>query len=221
MIALIMASTAGTAAIYGSGVTNDTFAAEIRLPTPLRSPAKKKTVRPREPKVPPREQSPIPISQNKPKGSGDPMPVASNGSGAAGTFAAQSLGASGMKSAVPGASVPGLPGAVWADENSDGTVDGFVYNGQFYAGVPGRAIGGALAGNTNSGAALGAAAGAVVTGVRIPTGAILGAAVGGLPGAVWADRNNDGVVDGYVYNGQYYAGAPTIMPTISRGPERG
>jgi hypothetical protein len=25
---------------------------------------------------------------------------------------------------------------------------------------------------------------------------------------VWADQNNDGVVDGYMYNGQYVAGAP-------------
>ena len=54
------------------------------------------------------------------------------------------------------------------------------------------------------GAAGGAAVGAVVPGVSV----IEGAAVGGLAGAVWADRNNDGVVDGYVYNGQYYAGAP-------------
>ncbi len=38
---------------------------------------------------------------------------------------------------------------------------------------------------------------------------MIGAAVGGLAGAVWADRNNDGQVDGYVYNGQYYAGAPS------------
>ena len=41
---------------------------------------------------------------------------------------------------------------------------------------------------------------------------MIGAAVGGLAGAVWADRNNDGVVDGYVYNGQYYAGAPQAAP---------
>jgi hypothetical protein len=25
---------------------------------------------------------------------------------------------------------------------------------------------------------------------------------------VWTDRNNDGVVDGYMYNGQYYPGTP-------------
>jgi len=32
---------------------------------------------------------------------------------------------------------------------------------------------------------------------------------------VWADRNNDGVVDGYVYNGQYYAGAPAGYTTTT------
>ena len=37
---------------------------------------------------------------------------------------------------------------------------------------------------------------------------MIGAAVGGLAGAIWADRNNDGMVDGYVYNGQYYHGWP-------------
>src|SRR5947209_735500 len=58
------------------------------------------------------------------------------------------------------------------------------------------------------GAALGAVAGAVLPGVSVLQGAVIGAAVGGLAGAVWADQNNDGVVDGYVYNGQYYPGAP-------------
>jgi hypothetical protein len=46
---------------------------------------------------------------------------------------------------------------------------------------------------------------------------------------VWADRNNDGVVDGYVYNGQYYAGAPAatapapapVYTTPTRSGERG
>ena len=58
---------------------------------------------------------------------------------------------------------------------------------------------------------------------------MIGAAVGGLAGAIWADRNNDGVVDGYVYNGQYYAGQPTgaapapapMAPMPSRSGERG
>jgi hypothetical protein len=58
------------------------------------------------------------------------------------------------------------------------------------------------------GAAGGAAVGAVVPGVSVIEGAAVGAAIGGLAGAVWADNNNDGYVDGYMYNGQYYAGTP-------------
>ena len=58
------------------------------------------------------------------------------------------------------------------------------------------------------GAVGGAAVGAVVPGVSVIEGAAVGAAIGGLAGAVWADRDNDGRVDGYVYNGQYYNGAP-------------
>src|SRR3954469_24179919 len=58
------------------------------------------------------------------------------------------------------------------------------------------------------GAAGGAAVGAVVPGVSVIEGAAVGAAIGGLAGAVWADNNNDGYVDGYAYNGQYYAGPP-------------
>ena len=52
----------------------------------------------------------------------------------------------------------------------------------------------------------------MIPGVSILQGAVIGAAVGGLAGAIWADRNNDGVVDGYVYNGQYYAGPPSSAP---------
>src|ERR1700745_2522955 len=58
------------------------------------------------------------------------------------------------------------------------------------------------------GAVGGAAVGAVVPGVSVIEGAAVGAAIGGLAGAVWADNNNDGYVDGYMYNGQYYAGSP-------------
>jgi hypothetical protein len=66
--------------------------------------------------------------------------------------------------------------------------------------------------------------------VSILQGAVVGAAVGGLAGAIWADRDNDGRVDGYVYNGQYYAGppagaapAPEPMPAPApmRSGERG
>src|SRR6476469_3702192 len=58
------------------------------------------------------------------------------------------------------------------------------------------------------GAAGGAAVGAVVPGVSVIEGAAVGAAIGGLAGAVWSDSNKDGYVDGYMYNGQYYAGTP-------------
>ena len=69
-----------------------------------------------------------------------------------------------------------------------------------------------------AGAALGAVAGAVIPGVSVIQGAVIGAAVGGLAGAIWADRNNDGVVDGYVYNGQYYAGGPSAAPMPAPAP---
>ena len=65
--------------------------------------------------------------------------------------------------------------------------------------------------SAGTGAAIGAAGGAgvaAIAGGDLLTGAVIGAAVGGLAGAVWADRNNDGQADGYVYNGQYYEGAP-------------
>jgi hypothetical protein len=136
-----------------------------------------------------------------------------------------------IEGAAVGGAIGGLAGAVWADNNNDGYVDGYVSNGQYYAGTPQgydptthSVLTGAL-----GGAALGAAAGAVLPGVSILQGAVIGAAVGGLAGAVWADRNNDGTVDGYVYNGQYYAGAPSnaappppmSAPAPTRSGERG
>ena len=42
-------------------------------------------------------------------------------------------------------------------------------------------------------------------------GAIAGAVVSGRPGAIWADQDHDGRVDGYTYNGQYYVGAPATI----------
>jgi hypothetical protein len=66
--------------------------------------------------------------------------------------------------------------------------------------------------SAGTGAAVGAAGGAgvaAIAGGDLLTGAAIGAAVGGLAGAVWADRNGDGQADGYVYNGQYYEGAPS------------
>ena len=58
------------------------------------------------------------------------------------------------------------------------------------------------------GAAAGAGLGAVVGGISPVEGALVGAAVGGIAGAVWADQNNDGVVDGYYRDGTYYPGQP-------------
>ena len=74
-----------------------------------------------------------------------------------------------------------------------------------------------------TGAAVGAAGGAgvaAIAGGDLLTGAAIGAAVGGLAGAVWADRNNDGRADGYVYNGQYYEGAPAGYTTAAAAPAR-
>ncbi|MEO5773869.1 MAG: YMGG-like glycine zipper-containing protein [Sphingomicrobium sp.] len=126
-------------------------------------------------------------------------------------------GVSIIEGAAVGAAIGGLGGAVWADNNNDGYVDGYVQNGQYYTGQPQgydptlrRVTTGAL-----GGAALGAAAGALIPGVSLLEGAVIGAAVGGLAGAVWADQNNDGRADGYVYNGQYYSGQPNTTPTAT------
>jgi hypothetical protein len=80
--------------------------------------------------------------------------------------------------------------------------------------------------SAGTGAVIGAAGGAgvaAIAGGSLLTGAAIGAAIGGLAGAVWADANNDGCVDGYVReNGQYYAGAPAQQPTsVSYTGERG
>jgi len=151
--------------------------------------------------------------------------------GAAAGVAAGALipGVSIIEGAAVGAGIGGLAGAVWADRNNDGYVDGYVQNGQYYAGQPQgydptlrTVAGGAL-----GGAALGAAAGALIPGLGVVEGAVIGAAVGGVAGAIWADSNNDGRVDGYMYNGQYYAGQPSSsmsQPTYSapvRSGERG
>ncbi len=137
-------------------------------------------------------------------------------------------GVSVIEGAAVGAVIGGLANAVWADRNNDGYVDGYVQNGQYYTGTPQgydptlrRVATGAI-----GGAALGAVAGAVIPGLGILEGAVIGAAVGGVAGAIWADRDNDGRVDGYVSNGQYYAGTPaaTPQPTYTapvRSGERG
>jgi hypothetical protein len=116
-----------------------------------------------------------------------------------------------IEGAAIGAGIGGLAGAVWADNNNDGYADGYYQNGQYYAGQPAgydptlrRVATGAV-----GGAALGAVAGAVIPGLGVLEGAAIGAAVGGVAGAVWADNDRDGRVDGYYQNGKYYAGAPT------------
>ena len=144
--------------------------------------------------------------------------------GAAGVAAGAVIpGVSLIEGAAVGAAIGGLAGAVWSDSNNDGYVDGYNYNGQYYAGTPQgydptlrRVATGAM-----GGAALGAVGGAVIPGLSVLEGAVIGAAVGGLAGAIWADQNNDGRVDGYVYNGQYYQGAPASTapaPTYSAPP---
>jgi uncharacterized membrane protein len=45
-------------------------------------------------------------------------------------------GLSPITGAVIGAAVGGLAGAVWADNDRDGSADGYVYNGQYYQGEP-------------------------------------------------------------------------------------
>ena len=134
-------------------------------------------------------------------------------------------GVSLIEGAAVGAVIGGLANAVWADQNNDGYVDGYVQNGQYYTGQPQgydptlrRVATGAL-----GGAALGGVAGAVIPGLGVLEGAVIGAAVGGIAGAIWADRDNDGRVDGYVQNGQYYQGspAPTQQPVYTAPAQAG
>lgn len=131
-----------------------------------------------------------------------------------------------LTGALIGGAVGGIAGAIWADRDGDGRADGYVQNGQYYAGAPSSnsyqsannaprrcpsTLGSAATGAAVGGAA-GAGVGAIASGVGVLEGALVGAAVGGLAGAIWADSNNDGCVDGYYREGQYYTGAPTAQP---------
>lgn len=120
--------------------------------------------------------------------------------------------------AMIGAAAGALAGAVWADQNRDGQVDGYVYQGNYYPGDPAnyqtarvercRSVLGTAVQTGVAGAAAGAGAGALIGGLGVLEGALIGAAVGSIGGAVWADANNDGCADGYVREGVYYYGAP-------------
>jgi hypothetical protein len=142
---------------------------------------------------------------------------------AAGTAAGAIIAGFGIiEGAAIGSAICGLGGDVLDDRTGDGRVDGYVYQGQYYPGAPQgwdptlqRVATGAL-----GGAALGAGAGAIIPGLGILEGAVIGAAVGGLAGAVWADRTGDGRVDGYVYQGQYYPGAPPQAQPAYQAPVR-
>lgn len=167
--------------------------------------------------------------------------------GAAGTGAA--IGAAGgagvaaitggdiLTGAAIGAAVGGIGGAVWADRDNDGRVDGYTQNGQYYSGTPNQyqasapasrcpSVGGSALTGAGVGAAAGAGVGALASGVGVLEGALVGAAVGGIAGAVWADSNNDGCVDGYTRDGRYYPGAPyqstpATTPAYAGTGERG
>ena len=54
-------------------------------------------------------------------------------------------------------------------------------------------------------------------------GAVLGAPADAMPGAVWADRDQDGYADGYYYGGRYYEGRPPYQAPAApvRTGERG
>lgn len=142
-----------------------------------------------------------------------------------------------IRTAAVGAKVGGLPGALWADPNNTGFVTGYTYKGRYHRGAPPRY-------GTNSRAVVtatvsrpvpGPDAGAVPEAVSAPANAVVGRAVSGLPGAVWADVNNDGVADGYVEDGRYFPGAPPadagsaalppppppVPPPLIRSGERG
>lgn len=124
--------------------------------------------------------------------------------GAAGTGVAALAGGDLLTGAAIGAAVGGIAGAVWADRDGDGRVDGYTQNGQYYPGAPDTTR---VAARTNC--------------PSIGGSALTGAAVGGLAGAVWADSNNDGCVDGYYREGRYYSGAPVVQQTAYRSGERG
>ena len=131
---------------------------------------------------------------------GKGVTVARTRAEALGALGAALTGGGLLTGAAIGAAVGGLAGAVWADRNNDGVADGYVYNGQYYAGEPTgyansvsaapacRSVGGSAAVGAAGGAALGAGVGAVTGGLSVPVGALIGAAVGGLEAVEGHDR---------------------------------
>lgn len=118
-----------------------------------------------------------------------------------------------ISGALVGSPVRGAPYAVWADSDNDGFVDGYVANGAYVPGTPpgykpsiGRV---ALSGKPTVPIKAMGVTTAPRGGIKAP---MIGAPVAGVPGAVWADINADAQVDGYVYKGQYYSGAPQRVP---------
>ena len=102
--------------------------------------------------------------------------------------------------AIVGGAILGIDNAVWADQNNDGVVDGFVRNGQYYPGIPpgyDRVLRRVTAHPPTDAPPPG-----------FNSGAVVGRPVAGLPGGIWSDANGDGVVDGYTVNGRYVPGAP-------------
>jgi len=156
--------------------------------------------------------------------------------GAAGAGVTAIAGGDVLAGAAIGAAVGGIAGAVWADRDNDGRADGYYRDGTYYAGAPSgyydsaaaprqcRNVGQSALTGAGVGAATGAGVGALASGVSVLGGALVGAAVGGLAGAIWADSDNDGCVDGYMREGQYYSGAPYVeQPVVQpiRAGERG
>lgn len=183
--------------------------------------------------------SALPLGACASSGGSDTLASAGTGAavgGAAGAGLTAVAGGDVLTGAVIGAAVGGVAGAVWADRDNDGRVDGYVREGQYYPGSPGsyqtaaaprdcRNVGGSALTGAGVGAATGAGVGALASGVSVLGGALVGAAVGGLAGAIWADANNDGCVDGYTREGQYYEGAPyqnnPVVQPAYRSGERG
>lgn len=115
-----------------------------------------------------------------------------------------------IRDAAVGAKISGLGGAVWADPDNSGYVTGYTYKGRYHRGLPGGydpARHAVVTGEVSA-PLLRPSSGALPPSAGGPAGAVVGAPVSGLPGAVWADADNDGVVDGYFYEGRYQAGLP-------------